>query len=73
MVSCLLLGPNFGVRLATDKTFCLQLMVDRIRAFVVFNEKYLRSYGCSDTNFTAAVNCTNLKTEIKSTLIELQF
>ena len=32
-------------------------------AFAVFAEKYLRPYGCSGTNFTAAVNFTNPKTE----------
>ena len=31
-----------------------------------FNVKYLRSYGCKDTHFTALVNCANPKTKMHS-------
>ena len=41
-------------------------------AFAVFNDKYLRSYDCSDTNFTAEIKCTNSKTEIQSEIVETQ-
>ena len=40
-----------------------------MHAFAVFNDQYLRPYGCSDTNFTATVNCTNPRTEILSEMI----
>ena len=40
--------------------------------FAVFAEKYLQSYGCSGTNFTATVDCTNSKTEIQIEIIETQ-
>ena len=37
-----------------------------------FREEHLRQYGYSGTNFTAMVNCTNLKTGILSEIIETQ-
>ena len=43
-----------------------------MHAFAVFTEKYLRSYGCSSTNFTAIVNWTNPKTEIQIEIVETQ-
>ena len=52
-------GPNFVVRLAADKNFYLRLTVGNMHALVVFNDKYLRLYGCSDANFAATVKCTN--------------
>ena len=45
------LGPNFVVRLAADKNFCLQLTVEKMQAFAVFNDRNLWPYGCSDTYF----------------------
>ena len=30
--------------------------IEKMRAFTPFTKKYLRQYGCSDSNFTAAVN-----------------
>ena len=59
------LAPNFGVRPAAEDMFYLRLTVEEMRAFVVFSEKYLRTYGCSDTNFATAVICTYTKTEIQ--------
>ena len=35
-----------------------------MRAFEISTEKYSGLYGCSGTNFTAAINRTNPKTEI---------
>ena len=64
------LGSDFGVRLAADNIFYLQLTVEKMHAFAVFSKKYLWSYGCSGTNFTAAVNCTNPKTEMQIEIIE---
>ena len=63
---------NIGVRPAADKKFYLRLTVDKMHAFAVLTEKYLRPYGGSDTNFAAAVNCTNPTNEIKSEIIEAQ-
>ena len=62
------LSPNFAVRLVADKNFHLRLTIEKMHTFVVLNDKYLRRYGCSDTNFTAMGKCTNPKTEI----IEIQ-
>ena len=42
-----------------------------MHAFAIFNNKYLLPYGYGDTKFTAAVNCTNPKTEILSEIIEI--
>ena len=67
------LGPNFGVQPATGKNFYLRLTVEKMCAFTVFTQKYLRSYGYNDTIFTTAVNCTNQKTEAESKIIEIQF
>ena len=41
-----------------------------MQVFAVFIEKYFRSYGCSGTNFTATINCTNSKTELQIEIIE---
>ena len=57
------------MRPAADKNFYLRLTVEKMHAFAVFSDKYLRSYGCSDTNFTAGIKCTNPKTEIVETQI----
>ena len=43
-----------------------------MHAFAIFNSKYLRPQGCSDTNFTATVKHTIPKTEIKTEIIEVQ-
>ena len=42
-----------------------------MHAFAIFNDKYLLPCGYGDTKFTATVNCTNLKTEILSEIIEI--
>ena len=63
-VCSLRLGPNFVVQLAVDKKFYLRSTFEKMQAFSVFSNKYLQSYGCSDSNFTATVNCTNLKSQI---------
>ena len=69
-VYCLRLGPDFVVQLAVEKKIYLRLMVEKMNTFAVFNNKYLRPHGWSDTTFTATVNCTNPKTEILSKIIE---
>ena len=66
------LGPNFVVQLTADKDFYCWLTVEKMHAFAVFNNKYLRSYDCNDTNFRAAVNYTNPKTQIVSDIIEIR-
>ena len=66
------LGPNFGVRLTAVKNFYLRLTVEKIHAFAVFTGKYLRSYGCDGTKFTAMVKCTNRKIEMQIEIIEIQ-
>ena len=40
--------------------------------FLWFTKKHLRSYGCSFTAFTAAVNCTNPNTETQHEIIEIE-
>ena len=55
------LGPNFVVRRAANSGY-LRLTVEKMHAFAVFSDKYLRPYSCSDTNFTVTVNCINPKT-----------
>ena len=42
-----------------------RLTVEKMHASAVFNEKYLRSYGCSGTNFTATFSCRDLKLKNK--------
>ena len=71
-VCSLLLSPNFVVRLATGNNFYLRLIVQKIHAFVGFNDKYLRSSGSSNTNFTAKFYCRSARTEILSEIIETQ-
>ena len=43
-----------------------------MHVLAVFTENYFRSCGCSGTNFTATINCTNAKTEIQTEIIETQ-
>ena len=62
-------GPNFGVSPAADKKNYLQLTVKNLHAFAVFTEKKIQPYRC---NFTAAVNCTNSKTKMKTKILEMQ-
>ena len=57
------LGPNLGVRPTVKKKFYFGSTIEKMHALVVFTEKYLRPYDCNDTNFTAAVKCTYLKTK----------
>ena len=66
------LGPNFVSRLTAENYFYLRLTVEKMYALAICNNKYLRSSSYSDTNSTAAVNCTNPKTEILSEIIEIQ-
>ena len=66
------LGPNYGVGPAADKNFYFRLTIEKMYAFAVFTEKYLRSYNCNGTNFTAAVNCTSPKTELQTKIMEVQ-
>ena len=47
-----------------NKNIYLRLTVEKMRAFVVFTDKYLRLYGCSGTHFKAVVNWANPITEI---------
>ena len=66
------LKPNFRVRLTADKNFYLFLTVEKMHIFAIFTEKHLQPNGCSGTNFTATVNCTNPSTEIESEIIQTQ-
>ena len=66
------LGPNYGVGPAADKNFYFRLTIEKMYAFAVFTKKYLRSYNCNGTNFTAAVNCTSPKTELQTKIMEVQ-
>ena len=50
----------------------MRFTAEKMHAFAIFNSKYLRPQGCSDTNFTATVKHTIPKTEIKSEIIEVQ-
>ena len=68
----MIVGPDFGVLLTTYKDFYLRFTVEKMHVFAFFTEKYLRSYDCSGTNFTATVNCTNPKPEIQIETIETQ-
>ena len=49
---CSTAEPNFSSRLKFEK----------IREFLVIKENYLRPYGCSGTDFIAAIDCKNPKT-----------
>ena len=40
------------MRPAAAKNFYLRLTIEKIRAFMVFTKKYLRSHDRSGTNFT---------------------
>ena len=71
-VSGLRLLPNFVVRLVADKNFYLRLTVEKMHAFAVFSDRYLRPCGCSDTIFAATVDCTNPKFQILNEIIEMQ-
>ena len=66
------LGRNIGVREAAGKKSYLWLTVDKMHAFAGFTKKYLQPYGCSGTNFTTAVNCTNPNTETQNEIIEIE-
>ena len=52
------------------ETNYLRLTVEEIRAFEVFTNKILELWGCSGSNVTATVNCTNPKAEATSESIE---
>lgn len=63
------LGPDFGVRPVVKNNFYLRLMVEKVCAFAVLSDKYLRICGGSGTNFTAVAYCVNLeklKKKVKS-------
>lgn len=57
---------------AADKKFYMRLMVDKMRRLALLTENYLRPTAICGTNFTAAVNCTNLTTEILSEIMEIE-
>ena len=59
------LGPYFVVQLTAEKNFYLRLTIEKMRPFAVFTEKYLGSYGCKGTIFTATLNYRNLKLKYK--------
>ena len=61
--------PKFWCAASGWQEFLLQLTVEKMRVFEVFTKKYLQRYGCNDNNFTALINCTNLKTEIQGKFI----
>ena len=69
-VYSLRLGPHFVVGLVAENNFYLGLKVEKMRAFAVFKNNYLRSH-CRNRNFTSTVNLTNPKTEILSEIIEI--
>ena len=69
-VCSLRLGPNFGIRPAAGKNFSLWLTFEKMRAFAVFNDKYLRPWGSRSTISMTEVNCKNRKTKIKSKIIK---
>ena len=71
-VRTLRLGPDFGVRSVAGKNFSLWLTAEKVHAFAVFTDKYLRPWGSSSTNFMAEVNCKNLKIKIKSKTIKTE-
>ena len=64
-VCSLVLGPNCVVLLAGGKNFYLPLTVEKMHAFAVFKDKYLRIYGCSDTDFTAPVATLRLRSTVQ--------
>ena len=66
------LSLNFVVRLAAENNFYLRLTIEKMYAFAVFKDKYLRPYGCRNKNFTVTVNCTNPKNEILSGIMEIK-
>ena len=66
------IGPNIGVGPVIDKKFYLRLAADKRHSFAVSAAKYLRPCGCSGTNFTAMVNCTNPYTEIQNEITDIE-
>ena len=54
-------------------TVNLKTLTSKKCAYAVFTRKYSRSSDCNGSNVMAAVNCANLKTEILSKIIEIQF
>ena len=49
-----------------------ELLFVEMCSSAVFTEKYLRPYGWSGSNFTAATNYANPKAEIQNDIIEIQ-
>lgn len=72
MVSGFRLCTNTGIRTASNKNFYLRSTFHKMCAFAVSTKKYLRLYGFSGTNFTAAVNCTDPNTKTDSKIIEIE-
>ena len=54
-------GSEFVVPVAADKNFYLRLTVEKMHVLAVFSDKYLQLWGCSNTSYTAMVNCANPK------------
>ena len=50
----------------------LRLTVEKMHTFATFTEKYLRSYGCLDTSFTAAVKFADPQIKIQSQISEIE-
>ena len=71
-VCYLWLGLDFGVRLATDKNFYWRSTIAEMHVSAVFIEEFLRPYGCSCTNFMAAVNRTKPKLKYNMKITETQ-
>ena len=59
--------PAAGIKLY------LRLTVEKIHTFATFTEKHLWSYGCLDTNFTAAVKFADAQIEIQIIEIQISF
>ena len=64
------LGPNFGVRSASERTFTCGQRLRTCRRSSFLIEKYLWPHGSIGSNFTHAGKCANPKTEVQSEIIE---
>ena len=65
------LAPDLGVRPAAGKKIYLLLAIEKMHFLAAFTKKYLRPYSCRATDFTAAVNFVDLKTEMQSQINEI--
>lgn len=53
-----------------EQNFSLRLKFEKICVFLVINKNYLRPYGLSGTDFTAAIDCKNRKTGTEGGIFE---